>query len=397
MKTELLAFVICLRVALIAGEAAEARFEPGHSRPMPTEAPSTHGASALAGFSTGRPATEPMKVPTTDRAPDAKVVAKEFTPVELTNRIAPEWLLPATNLYRLGPGDVIEIEMFEEDLVSRSVAVLGPDGKIYYSILPGTMVWGMTLAETRQTLEDGLRKYMRSAPDITINLKSVTSKTIWVLGNVQMPGVYLLNTPRTVLETIAMAGGALAPPGSSDGIIDLKRSFLMRDGKLLPVDVDGLLRHGDLTQNIYVAPDDFLYLRSGITRNIYVLGAVASPMVVPYTDRMTLMAAIATTGGTVPYAYSSQVAIVRGSLTSPQIAVVDFKAIMHGKAADIDLEPGDIVHVPSVPWKKVAILLEGVLNQFVRSVAVNEGYRAVYPNYGPIAPSIPFGGGYVPR
>jgi protein involved in polysaccharide export with SLBB domain len=371
MKTLLLAFVICLRVALIASEAAEARFERG------------------------RPRAAKGAVTTAAHAPGAEAVTKEFTPVELTNRIAPEWLLPATNLYRLGPGDVIEIELFEEQ-ISRSSAVVGPDGKIYYSILPGTMVWGMTLTETRQTLEDGLKKYLRTAPDITVNLKFVGSKTVWVLGNVQMPGVYLLNTPRTVLEAITLAGGTLVVPGAPDGIVDLKRSFLMRDGKLLPVDIDGLLRNGDLAQNVYLEPDDLLYLRSGITRNIYVLGAVGLPMVVPYTDRMTLMAAIATTGGTVPYAYLSQVTIIRGSLTNPQIAVVDFKAIMRGKAADINLEPGDIVHIPFVPWKKVALVVEGILNQFVRSVAVNEGYRSVYPNAGPVTPSIPFGNTYSP-
>jgi polysaccharide biosynthesis/export protein len=373
MKTSILAFVICLRVASIASDAAEARFERGRLR------------------------AAPVVVTKAARPPWLEVVTNAFAPVELTNRIAPEWLVPSTNLYRLGPGDVIEIELFDEDQVSRSTAVLGPDGKIYYSILPGTMVWGMTLNETRQTLESGLTKYRISAPDITVNLKSVASKTAWVLGNVQTPGVYLLNTPRTVLEAITLAGGVLAVPGAPDGIVDLKRSFLMRDGKLLPVDIDGLLRNGDLTQNVYLEPDDFLYLRSGITRNIYVLGAVASPMVVSYTDQMTLMAAIATTGGTVPFAHLSQVAIVRGSLTSPQIAVVDFKAITRGKAADINLEPGDIVHVPSVPWKRAAMLVEGILNQFVRSIAVNEGYRSVYPSYGPIAPSIPFGGSYVPR
>ena len=61
------------------------------------------------------------------------------------------------------------------------------------------------------------------------------------------------------------------------------------------------------------------------------------------------MAAIATAGGPVKDSYLSQVAIVRGSLSKPQIAVVNFEDILKGKASDIVLEPRDIVYVPLSP------------------------------------------------
>ena len=68
-----------------------------------------------------------------------------FTAVEMTNRVRQEWLKPPSGLFALGPGDGIEIEAIGEPN-ARSTAMVGPDGKIYYGLLPGTLVWGLTLS-----------------------------------------------------------------------------------------------------------------------------------------------------------------------------------------------------------------------------------------------------------
>lgn len=308
-------------------------------------------------------------------APAVDLDHGKFTPAALTNQVDPAWLKPTKDFYRLGPGDVVEIEMLGE-AGSATTANIGPDGKVYFSLLPGTFVWGLTLTEARQALEDGMKKFLRQPPDIAITLRSATSKTVWLLGNVQTPGIYPLNTPLTILEAITLAGGTLNIPGSRDGICDLKRSFVMRDGLLLPIDFEKLLRDGDLSQNIYLQPNDLVYLRSGSRQNIYVLGSVANPTIVSFTDQITLMGVIGTAGGPIPYAHLSQVAVIRGSLVNPEIAIVDFKKIMKGEEPDVRLQAGDIVHVPHVPWRGLARFAEDALRQFVYGMASNEGYRA---------------------
>ena len=60
-----------------------------------------------------------------------------FATANLTNRIDPSLLAPPTEPFRLGPGDVLEIEVIGE-AKSQSIVTVGPDGKIYYSLLPGT-------------------------------------------------------------------------------------------------------------------------------------------------------------------------------------------------------------------------------------------------------------------
>ena len=310
---------------------------------------------------------------------------KIFEQAEATNRIDPAWLKPSTNLFVLGPGDGIEIETLGEAPGSMATSV-GPDGKIYYSLLPGTPVWGLTLTQTKQTLEQGLQKYFKTKPELAVNLQSVRSQNVWLLGNVAKPGVYPLQTPLTVLEAISLAGGTLNVPGSVEGVCDLKRSFILRQGEPLAVDFERLLRLGDLSQNIYLQAGDFVYLRSALIRNVSVLGAVASPRVVPFSYRISLGAAVISAGGPIQYAYQSDVAIVRGSLVNPRVAKVDVGAILKGKARDVELEPGDIVFVPYVPWRKPAMLLDSMVRNFVRIVSLNEGYRATVSSAGALAP-----------
>lgn len=306
-----------------------------------------------------------------------------LTPVELTNRIDPAWLQPTTNLFTLGPGDRLEIELLGDPLTRVPTAV-GPDGRVYFNLLPGIDVWGLTLAEAKHRLESEFTRYVREQPVVSLTLRGVESQRIWILGRVQAPGVYGLPGPMTLLEAVAMAGGTLSmasyadqeAAGIGEELADLQRSFVLRGGKLLPVDMERLLKHGDLTQNIYLEPDDFVYFPAATTRDVYVLGAVSQPRAVPYKRGLTVAAAIASAYGTLNGAYLSHVAVVRGSLTKPQIAVVDYRRVIRGEAKDIELQPKDIVYVPLSPYRYLVRYAELIVNTFVSSAAINAGTRA---------------------
>jgi polysaccharide biosynthesis/export protein len=308
--------------------------------------------------------------------------------IGLTNQLQPEWLAPNTNLFRLGAGDIITIEVLGE-ANSQVPLTVGPDGKIYYSLLPGTVVSGLTLTETKDNIEKQLARHLRAQPTLSVTLRSAASKHVWVLGSVQSPGTYPLSTPTTVLEAVSSAGGVISVPGSHSGSPNLQNSFLLRDGKVVPVNFQRLLSEGDLRQNVYLQPDDFLYLRSSVSRDVYVLGAVAAPRVLPYSDRLSLLSALANAGGTLPYAQVTHVGIIRGSLASPRIGFVDYKSIYKGKGQDVLLQEGDIVYVPFVPYEKVARLADQMVTEFVRTIAINEGTRAAVPNARPTSIVVP--------
>lgn len=336
---------------------------------------------------------------------DARVGSAGFTALSTTNQLDAALLQPGKDLFTLGPGDQIEIEISGTP-TSRTTATVGPDGKIYFNLLPGLDVWGMTVTQTRALLEKELSKYL-SSPQVTVTLRGVASKSVWLLGRLNKPGIYPLTGPTTLLESIALAGGTSRSTSqvTTEELADLRHSFVVRQGQFVPVDFHRLLREGDTSQNIYLEPDDFVYVPSALAQEVYVLGAVRLPRAVAYADQMTLVSAIANASGQQTYrwlanedpgpftkdAYLSHIAIVRGSLASPQIAVVNYGDIIKGKATDVRLEPGDIIYVPNTPLTTLKRYFNLIVNTFVTTVAANEGVRAGGGEIG-VGVTVPVGG-----
>ena len=192
-------------------------------------------------------------------------------------------------------------------------------------------------------------------------------------------------------ECLALAGGSARASLqlATEELADLRHSFVMRKGQLVPVDFYRLIRQGDMSQNIYLEPDDFVYVPSSLSQQIYILGAVRYPRAVPYSEGMTLIGAISgatgplkvewlstTYAGLAPDANMGHVAIVRGSLAQPQLSIVDANAIIKGRQADVPLEPGDIVFVPNVPYAILKRYFNTIVTTFISTVAANAGTRA---------------------
>ena len=315
-----------------------------------------------------------------------------------TEPLDPALLRPAATAFRLGPGDQLDLEVLGDPSTRASVTV-GPDGKIYYYMLPGLDVWGLTLPEARARLGEELKKYIREKPVVALTLRVVASQRVWVLGRVNSPGIYVLAGPTTLLDAVAQAGGlsssvpstAVAatlgvgsPAGNGSDAADLSRSFIIRQGRVLPVDFQQLLHDGSLAQNVYLQSDDFIFLPSVRTPQVHILGAVVQPHSERMTGALTVVQAIALSGGTEHDACLTNVAILRGSLAHPQIAVVAVDEILHGKAPDVRLEAGDIVFVPYAPQRVLTRYVNLILDTFARTVGVNAGARVVTGNATPI-------------
>ncbi len=354
-------------------------------------------AALMSGCSTftRRFKSSPPPAPPADFAPMA---AAQLPPLD------PSLLQRPNADYRLGPGDKLQIEV-TGDVDTQSVTTVGPDGKIYFYLLPGLDVWGLTVAQARDQIGQGLQKYIREPQPVSVTLLAANSQRVWVLGRLNKPGVYPLTGPTTLLEAIAEAGGlsprsalsSLAGPvpisagNASDEAADLSRAFVIRQGRLLRVDFAKLLREGDLSQNIYLQPDDFVYLPAGNSGTVHVLGAVTQPRAIDSTNQITLVRAVADAGGTIKDAYLSHVAIVRGSLSQPKVAIIDLRAIEGGRSPDILLQPDDIVYVPYTPYRVLTRYVDMILDTFVRTVGVNEGARAISRQAAPVGVNVPVG------
>lgn len=309
----------------------------------------------------------------------------------VTNKLDPDLLRPPAESFVLGPGDQVMIELLGKDKEPTPVTV-GMDGKIYFSILPGLDVWGLSLPQARTRLEEELSKYI-SQPQIAISLKAVGSKYVWILGRLNKPGVYPIAGPVTLLEAISAAGGTAKSSSTvtTTELADLRHSFVVRHGRVLPVNFVRLLQDGDMSQNIYLEPDDFIYVPSALSQEVYVLGAVLFPRTVPYSDQMTVVSAISGANGTAPEAYLTHVAIVRGALSQPQILEVNYSAILGGRQPNIQLEPGDIVYVPLSPYRFIGEYADLIVTTFARSWTANIGSRTVLGNAANVGINVPLG------
>src|SRR2546426_8843774 len=144
----------------------------------------------LAGCQTRGPLFDPRAHPTVE-------ASSLMVDAALTNRVSPQWLRPPTNLFTLGPGDRVEVELLG-DTESRATTMVGPDGKVYFHLLPGVDVWGLTLAQAKARLQSEMLKFIREDPKLALGLRSAQSNRVWLLGRLNAPGVYPITGPMTL-------------------------------------------------------------------------------------------------------------------------------------------------------------------------------------------------------
>jgi protein involved in polysaccharide export with SLBB domain len=309
--------------------------------------------------------------------------------VTITNQLDAALLQPPSGHFVLGPGDQLDLEL-TGNAASRATVTVGLDGKIYFSLLPGIDVMGLTVEQARARVEEELSKYVIQSK-ISMSLRVVDSKYVWLVGRMSRPGIYPMPGPMTLLEALTMAGGtaSMRSSVSTVDLSDLRHSFVMRQGRVLPVNFVSLLQEGDMSQNIYLQPDDFVFIPSSLSQEVYVLGSVRSPSTVPFTDPMTLISAIAGANGPADEASLGHVAIVRGSLSQPQLIEVNYNAVIRGKAPNITLEPGDIVYVPLSPYRYLTEYANLIVNTFAGTWTANMGSRAVLGSSGAVGVAVP--------
>jgi protein involved in polysaccharide export with SLBB domain/capsular polysaccharide biosynthesis protein len=271
----------------------------------------------------------------------------------------------------LGPGDTVSFHLFGYPELTREDVPVGPDGRISYLEAQNVVASGLTIDELRDAIDAELGKYRR-APQAYVTPVAFRSKRYYMMGTVVQKGVYYLDRPITVIEAVARARGF--ETGISDGdtieTTDFSRAFIARDGHRLPVDLERLFLHGDLSQNVALRPNDYLFFPSSGSGQIYVLGEVASSGPVPYDQNASALSAIASRGGFSRRAWRSHVLVVRGSLDHPTAIRVDIDGALTGSAPNIALRPGDIVFVANRPWIKAEDLLDDGVSAFIESAVV---------------------------
>jgi len=124
-----------------------------------------------------------------------------ITPIQAADQM-PEM---ATKDYVIGPGDVLDVSVWNNAELTRTVTVL-PDGKIHYPLIGEVMVAGKALAVVEKELKDMIDPFVPN-PELSVMVQEVRSMLIYVIGKVNTPGRFELNRNIDVLQALTMAGG----------------------------------------------------------------------------------------------------------------------------------------------------------------------------------------------
>lgn len=155
--------------------------------------------------------------------------------------------------YVVGPGDVLFISVWKNQELTKQLPVL-PDGKISYPLIGELQAGGMSVASLEKELKNRLAKYMPD-PIISVSVLQVNSMLIYVIGKVNNPGHFALNSNINVLQALAMAKG-LNPFAKKDEI----KVFRNENGttRILEFHYDSVTSGKKLDQNITLERGDII-------------------------------------------------------------------------------------------------------------------------------------------
>jgi polysaccharide biosynthesis/export protein len=155
--------------------------------------------------------------------------------------------------YRLGPEDVISVDVFGQPNYSKGNITIPPNGVISYPLIKGgVFVARRTVEEIADEIAKKLDEYIID-PKVTVSLDKAASARYSVLGDVGKPGAQIMTRRLSVYEAIAEAGGIL-PTGKRSEVIVLRRG---QDGRPFPILVNlKEIEKGKIREEVFLVPGD---------------------------------------------------------------------------------------------------------------------------------------------
>lgn len=125
-----------------------------------------------------------------------------------------------TSDYAVQPGDILEISVWKEEDLQREVLVR-PDGRFSFPLAGEIDATGKTVGDLREEISASLQKYI---PDliVTVSVQSILGNKVYVLGQVNKPGEFVVNPRVDVMQALSMAGGT-TPFAALNDIVVLRR------------------------------------------------------------------------------------------------------------------------------------------------------------------------------
>ncbi len=165
---------------------------------------------------------------------------------------APNTGPPADAAYTVKPGDTLQVSVWKEPDLQGPVLVR-PDGMFSFPLAGQMDARNKTVAELQQELTAKLKKFI-SDPVVTVSIQEIKGNKVYVIGQVQKPGDFVVNPRVDVMQALSMAGGT-TPFAALGDIMILRRNDAGQQ-QALPFKYTDVVRGRNLQQNIMLQAGD---------------------------------------------------------------------------------------------------------------------------------------------
>jgi len=247
-------------------------------------------------------------------------------------------------VYRVGPGDVLDVIVYGEDDLTRLITVQH-EGEISFPLIGEIQVEGLTLKEVRQQIEELLGRDFLVDPQVTVKVKEYRSQWVTLVGEIARPGKYYLTGPETLLDLLTEAGGFTSQ--ASGELVITRLNGVFDDGSSVRrVWLSRNMAAQDQKAALALGVDDGDLVTVPAQESIYVTGEVNNPGSFALKSGLTVLQAVSLAGGLSKFGANGKVEILRKrDGAEPERIKVDLEEIEEGKKPDVPLAPGDVVRV----------------------------------------------------
>jgi polysaccharide biosynthesis/export protein len=154
--------------------------------------------------------------------------------------------------YVIGPQDVLGINFWRDTDMTGDVTVR-PDGRITLPLIGDVTAAGLTPEQLKAVIQKGAAKLIED-PTITVIVRQINSRKVFITGQVATPGAHVLTGPLTVMQLISLAGGLTEYAKKKE--ITVMRTEPTGKQTVLPFNYSDVSRGKNLAQNIVLKPGD---------------------------------------------------------------------------------------------------------------------------------------------
>jgi polysaccharide export outer membrane protein len=263
--------------------------------------------------------------------------------------------LPVAHALQISSGDLLDVAVFDTPELSTKLRV-DDHGEVTLPLAGAIPVSGLTAEQAGQAIETKLRNAnILKQPHVSVSVLQYSTQGVTVVGEVKNPGVYPLLGARGLLDLVSAAGGVTPNAGKAITVTH-------RDQPSQPVVVQLDSRPGtSAALNVDLRPGDTIMVsHAGI---VYVVGDVVRPggFLIENNDRLTVLQAIAMAQGTGKTASLNKAKLIRKNGDQRTLLPVEIQKIEANQVADLTLNDGDVLFVPSSRAKNAMQSVENIL------------------------------------